>query len=126
MVFKVKVSGDEAAARKFRALGFKTRDLEPAFRTIGKTVEHDASTLAPKVTGTLAGNVRAGSAKTKASVAVGSKARVPYAGPINFGWPRRNISPSLFMQEAADTKADYAAEQITREIKRLIRNVGLT
>lgn len=121
---KYRVVGDREAAAKFKALGFKARDLERAFRAIGGEVKRDATNLAPKVSGLLAGNVRAGAAKTKATVYVGG-ARVPYAGPINFGWPARNIEAALFMQGAADNKADRAAETITNEINHLIRSVGL-
>lgn len=122
--YRVKVVGDRAVAAQFKALGFKARDLERAFAEIGKDVAHDAHSLAPKVSGALAGDVRPTAAKTRASIAVGRVA-VPYAGPINYGWRARNISPSRFMQRAADTKADSSAVVIAREMQRVIRAAGL-
>lgn len=122
--YRVKVSGDKVVAAQFKLLGFKARDLERAFAEIGADVAHDASAMAPKVSGRLAGNVRAGRAKTRASIAVGGVA-VPYAGPINYGWKRRNISPTLFMNRAADSKAESSAVVIAREMQRIIDGVGL-
>lgn len=122
--YRVKVTGDKEVMGQFKALGFKTRDLERAFHQIAGEVARDAERTAPKVSGRLAGDVRPSSAKTKASVMVG-RASVPYAGPINYGWRRRNIEPTLFMNKAADSKADSAAVTIAREIDRLIRSVGL-
>ena len=34
---------------------------------------------------------------------------VPYAGPIHFGWPARNIEPQPFLYDALDDKADEVA-----------------
>ena len=122
--YKVKVTGDEQVRAQFKALGFKARDLERAFAQIGSEVVSDARALAPKVTGRLAADIRANRAKTRASISVG-RASVPYAGPVNYGWPRRNIAPSMFMNRAADDKADSAAVQLAREMQRLIDSVGL-
>lgn len=51
-------------------------------------------------TGRLAGSVRPGATKTMAVVRAGY-ARVPYAGPIHWGWPKRNIEAQPFLSEAA-------------------------
>jgi hypothetical protein len=122
--YKVKVTGDREVAAQFRALGFKARDLSRVFTQIGSEVARDARGLAPKDSGRLAVDVRVGAARTRASIAVG-RGSVPYAGPINYGWRKRNIEPSLFMNRAADSKADSAADQLAREMQRLIDSVGL-
>jgi hypothetical protein len=119
-----RVSGDRETVAAFRRLGLKSSDLSRAFDDIGRQIEHDASVFAPKVTGALSNDVRAYKSKTRATVVVGRKA-VPYAAPINFGWPKRNIRPALFMQRAADDKADDSAVRIAREMDRLIRSAGL-
>jgi hypothetical protein len=121
---RIQVTGAEQVAAQFKALGLKSGDLSRAFAEIGDRVAHDATVLAPKETGRLAGDVRAGKAKTRATISVGRRS-VPYAGPINYGWPRRNIAPTRFMNRAADDKADYSADRIVREMERLIRQVGL-
>jgi hypothetical protein len=122
--YKVTVLGTAEVITQFRRLGFKTSDLHMVFGQIAADVAATARMLAPKRSGRLAADVRAGSAKTKATVMVG-RSSVPYAGPINYGWAARGIAPSLFMQKAADPKAATAGEDINREIKRLIRQSGL-
>lgn len=121
--YKVKVTGVPEVTRQFKSLGFKSGDLSGVFARIGGEVASDAKSMAPRRTGRLAGDIRAGTAKTRATIAVG-RSSVPYAGPINYGWRRRGIEPSLFMNHAADSKTDSAADQITREMKRLINSAG--
>jgi len=52
---------------------------------------------APRRTGRLAGSVRALRKIRAVTLAVGTEVRVPYAGPINFGWPARNIRAQEFI-----------------------------
>ena len=50
-------------------------------------------------------------AKARAVVTAG-RAATPYAGVQNYGWRRRNITPSYFLNRAADTKGEEAADLI--------------
>ena len=119
-----RVTGDREAAAKFKALGFKVSDLSAVFGRIAEEVASDARGTAPRRSGRLAGDVRPGRGKTRATVIVG-RASVPYAGPINYGWPSRHIAANLFMNRAADDKADSSAEAIAAEMKRMISSSGL-
>jgi hypothetical protein len=121
---RVEVTGVNEMVRDFKRLGLKTRDLSRAFDAIAAEIVTDAKSMAPKVTGRLAGDVRAGRAKTKASVSVGRKS-VPYAGPINYGWRRRNIEPTMFLNRAADQNANSAVTALRLEMQRQINSVGL-
>lgn len=121
---RLQVTGAEQVAAQFKALGLKSRDLERAFAEIGAEVAQDATALAPKDTGRLAGDVRVGKGKTRATISVG-RASLPYAPPIHWGWRRRNIEPNPFLQKAADSKAEFSADRIVREMERLIKQVGL-
>ena len=39
---------------------------------------------------------------------------MPYAGPINYGWPARNIRPRTFVNDAvASTESQWAKEYET-------------
>lgn len=124
MSYKVVVVGDRETRLAFKRLGLKARDLSDAFGRIAADAASDARMLAPKVSGRLAADVRPSKAKTKAVVMVG-RVSVPYAGVQEFGWPRRNIAAQPFMRPAADSKAESAAEEINREMKKQIRSVGL-
>lgn len=121
---KIKVENDVELMRQFRKLGFKVSDLGEVFGEIAQEVTADAKSMAPHRSGRLASDIRPSKAKTRATVAVG-RASVPYAGPINYGWARRGIGPSMFMNRAADTKAQSSAAKIDHEIGRMIRSCGL-
>lgn len=53
------------------------------------------------------------------------KARVPYAGAINYGWPSRGIEASAFMQKADAEMRPIALEELERQINAAIRRRGL-
>lgn len=74
-------------------------DIKDAYRNVGNIVAPAAKTKAPKRTGRLAGSVRTSGTTTAATVRVGY-ASVPYAGPIHYGWPARNIEPQPFVIDA--------------------------
>lgn len=61
---------------------------------------------APKLTGALARSVRAAKSTRAVSLRVGSEVRVPYAGPINFGWPARNIKAQEFIYSTIGRQGD--------------------
>lgn len=115
------VRGNDAVAAKFARLGQLVSDLTLAFDKVGREVVADARSLAPRKTGRLASSIRLERGKTFASIS----ANTPYAGVQNYGWRRRNISGTYFLNRAADTKADSAAEALAEQIRRQINVVGL-
>ena len=124
-MIKLQVEGAERTSRAFRSLGLKSRDLSAAFGRIGAEIARDAVVLAPVgETGRLAASIRAGKAKTRATVSAGY-ARTPYAGVINYGWPARRIAPSYFLNDALEDNADTATREVFSEMQRLIKSVGL-
>lgn len=62
-------------------------------------VHRRAARLVPVRSGRLASTLRGSATPRTGTVRAGSK-RVPYAGVIHFGWPRRNISPQPFLTDA--------------------------
>ena len=55
--------------------------------------------LAPRgESGRLAGSIRVG-ATQKAGVIRAGRKSAPYAGVINYGWPKRGIKPRLFVNQ---------------------------
>ena len=54
-----------------------------------------------------AGSLRVGATKRAGVIRAGRKA-VPYAGPINYGWPKRHIRPRLFVNNGvASTESQW-------------------
>jgi len=120
----VRVEGLNRLVRDLQALGLEVDDLKDAFGEIAAAGADLAAGFAPRRTGALAASVRGNRAKAKAVVSSG-KTRVPYAGPINYGWPRRNIRPALFMQRADEAMRPRALAELDEAIARKIRERGL-
>jgi|TARA_R110000744_G_scaffold13600_4_gene39450 hypothetical protein len=79
--------------------------IKAANRDIADDVVTTARTLSPKETGTLAGSLRPGATNRTGIVRAGSR-KVPWAGPIHFGWRARNIKPNPFLYDAFDERRD--------------------
>jgi hypothetical protein len=113
-------AGPEAAV--FRAklvqMGIDLKDFKTINRLLAENVAEEARGRVPVVEGTLKGDIRGGGTKTRAYVSVGRK-RIPYAGPIHFGWPARNIQPNMFLYEAMDSRADEVQEVYARRVDEL-------
>lgn len=56
-------------------------------------------------TGQLGRSVRSAFSSRRAQLVVGSEKRVPYAGPINFGWAARGIEAQEFIYSGIDRAA---------------------
>jgi hypothetical protein len=123
------VSGVVALERALNGIGLKSADLD--FKSIAAEGMRLAASYAPRRTGALRASLRASRGKNRASIKAGST-RVPYAGPINYGWGKdkwtgvnRNIQASLFMQRASDQMKSRVHDELTRQLKRAIRGKGL-
>lgn len=55
--------------------------------------------------GKLRDSVRVGRTLKSSVVKIGNARRVPYVGPIAFGWPRHNIKANPFIERAKDKAA---------------------
>jgi hypothetical protein len=118
----VVVTGNDEVARAMGRLADSTSDLSDPLGSVGERVVAEAQGFAPKLTGALASSVHLERRRTSISVA----SSLIYSGVQNYGWPARNISPSYFLNRAADTKGDLAADLIAAQITGDIRKAGLT
>lgn len=114
-----KITGAKELIRNLEKLGIDVSDLKVAFTDIARRSADIAASLAPKRTGRLAKSIRGSKTKNRATVAAGSK-RVPYAGPVAFGWPARNIKPQNFMWAASARMGPIAEQEIRAELERLL------
>lgn len=81
---------------------------------------------APVLDGHLRRSVRATQSPSHVSILIGNEGEVSYAGPINWGWPARNIRAQEFIyksivQEKENFKKEYW-EAVTRLAKRAFPN----
>jgi len=118
----VRVDGARELRRTLKAAGDDLEDLKAVHSTIARYVALRAAAMAPRKSGRLAGSIRGNQAKTAATVRAGG-ARVPYAGPIHWGWPRRNITANQFLVDAAHTTEPTWTRYYTREVERIIGKV---
>ncbi len=97
---RVELKGAAQLRRTLKAAGDDLEDLKDANTRAAKVVEEGTLGLVPVDTGFLASTIRSTGTKTAGFVRAGSKA-IPYAGPIHWGWPKRNIKANPFAAEAA-------------------------
>jgi len=121
----VKVEGLNKTVRALQRFGAEVADLKDVFSSISAEGARLASGFAPKRSGKLSSTIRGNKAKNKAVVIAG-RARVPYAGAINYGWPKRGIAASLFMQRADAALAPRAVEMLEAGLDEAVRKAGLT
>lgn len=119
----IQVDGARELRSSLKKAGQDLNDLHEAHQAASKIVANKGQSNAPRLTGRLAGSTRGSGSKTAAVVRAGG-ARVPYAGPIHWGWAARNIAPNPFLAEAAqDTESEWlpiyqdAVERVLDTIK---------
>jgi len=120
-----KVEGLPKVVRDLQSLGLEVDDLKDAFSEIAREGAQIAAGFAPHRSGALAGSIRGNKAKSKAVVTAGRGRAVPYAGAINYGWPRRGIAPQGFMQKADAAMRPRALSELESAINRKIKERGL-
>lgn len=98
-------------------------DLKAANKDAAGIAAKGAEARVPTVTGRLAGTIRAAGTKTAGIVRVGTKARAPYAGPINYGWGRRRIAPSFFLNDGAQATEPRWVPVYLRHLETLIQRI---
>lgn len=118
------VEGLRQLVRDLGKVGVEVEDLKEVFAEIASEGARLASTFAPKRSGNLSATVRGNRAKSKAVVTAG-RARVKYAGAINYGWPKRNIAPAKFMQRADAEMQQRAPEMLQAGLDRVFEKYEL-
>jgi hypothetical protein len=120
----VRVEGLTKTVKALQGFGVEVSDLKEVFSNISAEGARLASSYAPKASGRLGNTVRGNKAKNKAVVLAG-RAKVPYAGAINYGWPARDIKASLFMQRADAALAPRAVQMLEDGLDEAVGKVGL-
>jgi uncharacterized protein YcsI (UPF0317 family) len=105
----IRIEGLDALVRSMRKAGVDISELKEAHIRAAAIVADRAAELAPRRSGRLAGSVRPAKQAKRARIQAGS-AKVPYANPIHWGWPSRNIASQPFLSDAAQqTEAEWTA-----------------
>ena len=118
----VKVEGAAEFRRAMKHMGGDLRDLTKIHKKAAQPVKDRAQEIAPVRSGTLRRSIRIRATQKAAGILAG-KATVPYAGPIHFGWPRRNIESQPFLYDAAEEKRSEVASIYGDFIGDLVKRV---
>jgi hypothetical protein len=116
------VTGAKELRRTLKQAGEDLGDLKDVNRRVGDLVISAARPHIPIRSGALAGSVRAASAAAKVTIRAGS-ARLPYAGPIHWGWPAHHIRPNPFLSDAATRTEDTWVGYYFDELQAVINKV---
>ncbi|MFF4408117.1 HK97-gp10 family putative phage morphogenesis protein [Streptomyces sp. NPDC001404] len=132
--FSVQVQGLNELKQSLRRL--KDKDLNKKIREANKSaaevVKPEAQRTAPHRSrspkdnrkyrpGKLARSVSVVASANSAAIKAGSKARVPYAAAVHFGFPKRHIRPNRFLYRAMARKSDDVSQTYEREISSALR-----
>ena len=130
----IKTQGMKELRRKISVLDGNFDDLKELHTDLAKIVADRASQLAPVKSGKLRDTIRASGTKTAGRVRAGFK-RVPYAGPVHFGWATRPdfnkgwqggpILPNPFLYDALDERHNEVFETYFNGVKKIQRKAGL-
>mgnify|MGYP003641185705 FL=1 len=109
-------------------------DLKELHLDLAEMVAERAASLAPVRTGRLKETIRASGTKTAGRVRAGFK-RVPWTGPVHFGWATRPdaakgwrggpIHPNPFLYDALDQRRNQVFNAYFQGVKKIQRKAGL-
>lgn len=103
----VEIAGLKELRRTLRKAGDDLADLKQANGAAAAVAADGGRDRVPTLTGLLGSTIRSAGTKTAGIVRVG-KTAVPYANPIHWGWPSRNIPANPFLSAGAvDTQDDW-------------------
>lgn len=127
--YRIRVTGLRELVRNMERAGVEAQDIKEIMFEAGNIAAKRAVELAPVNTGRLAGNIRVGKAKNKASIKVGSQ-RVPYARFVYFGKYNQAkgglyAKANPFIYDAIKEKRKQVFDKIEIGIERLLEKNDL-
>jgi hypothetical protein len=118
----IQVEGAKQLRDSLKRAAVSVDDLKAAHKAVAEMIAQRSDSRAPRRSGRLAGDVRAAGTAREAIVRVG-RARVPYAGPIHWGWPARNIAPNPWLWETARNLEDRELSMYLDALQKIIDRI---
>jgi hypothetical protein len=118
----VQVRGAKQLRKTMKKAGDDLGDLKDVHAAVGNMVVQTARGLAPTRSGALAGSIRAARAVGSVTIRAGSGS-IPYAGPIHWGWPARNIAANPFLTDAATSTESAWVALYETELNKIIDRI---
>lgn len=126
----VRIEGHREVRRRIRQISddldqkAAKGELKVINQRAAEIVAGRAEQLVPVRSGTLRDTIRAAGTQKSGRVRAGFK-RVPYAGPIHFGWAARGIVPQPFLYQALDQRRLEVFLHYDQQLESLIKKHGL-
>lgn len=108
--------------KTLRQAGLSLADLKTANAKAAAIVADAGRASAPRKTGRLAASVRGNRAVGRAVVSAGN-ARVPYALPVHWGWPKHGIAAQPWLSEAAVSTESQWLPAYEEDIRQIVSQV---
>lgn len=118
----VQVDGLRQLRKTLRQAGDDLSDLKEVNRKAADTAAGGATKAVPRLSGLLQSNIRSSGTKTAGIIRAGSK-KVPYAGPIHWGWKDRNIKANPFLSKGAKDTEPAWLPLYEKEIDEILSKV---
>jgi hypothetical protein len=120
----VYVQGLREITRAMEKAGVDVEELKDAMAAVADRATAVMRPLIPHRSGALRATARGNRAKGKAVVTIG-RGRVRYAGPINYGWPKRNIRPANFTAKTDEVMEHEAPQLLEKGWNDIVERHGL-
>jgi hypothetical protein len=122
----IKVEGLRETIKDLQALGVEKQAFVDINLQAAEILMSAARPLIPVRTGNLAGTIRASKTVQYAQVSLG-KSKVPYAGPIHYGWfydrnnfIKKNIRPNPFLSKALRQNYDEIIWRYNESVQKVL------
>ena len=122
----IKVEGMRGLQKQLRTMNDTAlkAELRKVNKDAANIVADEARNLVPVRTGRLRASIGARGGQRGSTVKAGTASRVPYAGPIHFGWGARNIRPQPFLYEALGKKWREVYDAYEKNLSSLVRKMN--
>jgi hypothetical protein len=99
-------------------------ELRQAHKDASERAAKAAVSEAPERSGRLAKSIKPKPKNSEGRVKAGTGKRVPYAGPIHFGWRNRGIEPNQFIYRGISKVIKDIQKDYERDINRIAKKLG--
>lgn len=123
-MLEVKLEGTKELQDLLIKLGKDLESNSELNEELSSNLAQKASSIAPRLTGSLASSIVGNPSPQKAQIVAGSAA-VPYAGVIEYGWPAKNIQAQPYLNKTVNSNMGYIIERYNQSIEDNIKKYNL-
>lgn len=115
----IRVQGARELSSRLAKVSPDAAELKAGYREVADIVVKQAQIEVPVKSGRLRDSIKPMTSVRSAIVQAGSVSRVPYAGPIHFGWAKRHIKPRPFLYDAMDKRQTEVLEAYAAQVNKM-------